>query len=97
MSYQQLLTQDQRLVILRILQDSPGYKSNSSFIGNALSVYGHDISRDKVKTELSWLAEQGLVKLTHLSDNILVAQLTERGEDVAKGRAVVTGVNRPGA
>lgn len=97
MSYQQLLTEDQRLVILRILSELPSYKANSSTIRNMLAVYGHDISRDKVKTELSWLSEQGLIKLTDLTEHVLVATLTTRGEDIATGRASIIGVNRPGA
>lgn len=91
------LTEDQRLVILRILLELPSYKANSSTIRNMLAVYGHDISRDKVKTELSWLAEQGLVKTEILTNSLLVTTLTSRGEDVATGRATVAGVNRPGA
>lgn len=97
MSYQQLLTEDQRLVILRILSELPSYKANSSTIRNLLAQYGHDISRDKVKTELSWLNEQGLITLTDLTEHVLVATLTARGEDIATGRTSIIGVNRPGA
>lgn len=97
MSYQQLLTEDQRLVILRILSELPSYKSNSSVLHGLLAKLGHEISRDKVRTELNWLAEQGLVTLDQQTESVIVAKLTERGEDVAAGRAVVSGVQRPGA
>lgn len=97
MSYQQLLTEDQRLVILRILSELPSYKSNSSVLHNLLGGYGHDISRDKVRTELSWLSEQGLVKIEARTENVIIVVLTERGQDVAAGRSVVSGVNKPGA
>lgn len=96
MSYQQLLTEDQRLVILRFLTELPGYKANSSILHNLLATYGHEISRDKVKTELNWLAEQGLITLQDLPP-LLIATLTERGDDVAKGRSTISGVNKPRA
>lgn len=41
-----------------------------------------------------WLAEQGLVRTEELEAGVLVAAITERGLDVAGGRAVVPGVRR---
>jgi Fe2+/Zn2+ uptake regulation proteins len=94
--FAEYLRQDQRLVILRVLIELPSYRTNSSVLTNLLSQYGHSPSRDSVKTELHWLAEQGLVTIDDISD-VLVATLTERGADVASGRAIVPGVKRPGA
>ncbi len=90
------LRQDQRLVILRILSELPQYRSNSSVINNLLTQFGHSPSRDQVKAELFWLAEQGLLQLEDLG-SVLVVALTERGADVAAGRAVVPGVSKPRA
>lgn len=90
------LREDMRLVILRLLSELPQYKANSSVLVAALDQYGHSPSRDQVKTELAWLAEQGLVSCDDLGP-VRVATLTERGSDVASGRAVVPGVKRPGA
>ena len=42
-------------------------------------VHNQSMSRDLVRGDLSWLSEQGLVK-RHCSD---LAQVTERGQDVA--------------
>lgn len=42
------------------------------------------------------LKEQGLVMVEDIG-TVLVARLTERGADVAAGRAIVPGVKRPGA
>jgi len=94
--FQDFLRQDQRLVILRLLAEMPAYSSNSSVLCMALERFGHAISRDQVKTELHWLAENGLVEITDM-EAVLVAHLTERGQDVAAARAVVPGVKRPGA
>ncbi|EMW9316170.1 ArsR family transcriptional regulator [Salmonella enterica] len=96
MKFVDFLREDWRLVILRILSEMPGYSSNSSVLYSALTQYGHNLSRDQVKTELRWLEEQALVR-TETLESVLVVWLTGRGADVAAGRAVVPGVKRPGA
>jgi hypothetical protein len=48
-----------------------------------------------VRSEIAWLAEQGLATSDELPGGLLVATLTERGSDVASGRASVPGVQRP--
>jgi hypothetical protein len=90
------LTHDRRLVILRLLAEMQAYRANSSVLTMALAQFGHACSRDQVKTELHWLAEQYLVTLEVVGP-VLVATATERGMDVAAGRAIVPGVARPGA
>jgi len=94
MSFEQLLTEDRRLVLLRVLTEDPGYRANAYVLRPALAAMGHSVSMDKVETELAWLAEQGLVRTERVSD-VTVATLTARGADVAKGLATVPGVKRP--
>ncbi len=88
------LRQDQRLLVLRILSELPQYRSNSSVMATLLGEYGHHPSRDQVKTELVWLGEQNLIKVEDIG-SVLVVTLTERGADVAAGRASVPGVSKP--
>lgn len=95
MNFEQHIQEDRRLVILRLLSEAQGYDLNSSILQTALANFGHRPSRDQLHTELTWLAEQGLVK-THQVHSVLVATLTSRGEDVANGLARVPGVKRPG-
>lgn len=94
--FSDFLRQDQRLVMLRLLAELPGYTSNSSVLVQLLEQFGHVMTRDQVKTELAWLSEQGLVT-TDDAGSVLMAKLTERGADVAAGRARQPGVKRPGA
>ncbi|SDA63538.1 hypothetical protein SAMN03159443_01922 [Pseudomonas sp. NFACC15-1] len=94
--YADYLRHDMRLVILRLLVEMPGYRANSSVLNTALDNFGHTASRDQVKTELQWLAEQAAVTLADIGP-VLVATLTERGQDIAAGRARVPGIKRPGA
>lgn len=94
--FAQHLRQDQRLVLLRILSEMPSYRANSSVLSNLMHQMGHTMTRDQVKTELRWLAEQGLLSLEE-AGSVIVATLEERGQDVAEGRGRVDGINRPRA
>ena len=94
MEYRQLITENQRLAVLRFLKDDSDYTLNTSILQDGLTVIGLDISRDKLETEVNWLKEQGLVEIEHYR-SVTVIKLTGRGLDVAEGRAVVPGVKRP--
>jgi len=95
-NFSEYMRRDIRLVVLRVLADMPAYRANSSVLTVALDRFGHATSRDQVKTELHWLSEQGLLTIEDIGA-VLVATITERGTDVARGRAQVPGVARPGA
>ena len=83
-----------RLTFLRVLDGAPACRANSSILQSAAHDLGLDASRDQVRTELAWLAEQRLVTVEEIG-HLVVATLTERGGDVAGGRATVPGVQRP--
>jgi Fe2+ or Zn2+ uptake regulation protein len=93
MSYRDIVTQDLRLAVLQALEEDPDYSHNEQVIQRVLGALGHGVSADRMRTELRWLEEQGLV---HLEDaaSLLVVRLSRRGEDVALGRARVDGVAR---
>lgn len=93
-SFARLLAEDRRLVLLRILDRAPGSEANHYILRDALDSMGHNVSRDVVRTDLSWLQEQGLITLEELQ-GMTVASLTGRGQDAALGRAVVPGVKKP--
>ncbi|AVE67923.1 ArsR family transcriptional regulator [Salmonella enterica] len=90
-----ILTEDRRLVILRSLLDCNN-EANESILQDCLDAYGHNVSRDVVRGQIDWLAEQNLVTVENLS-GFYVVTLTGRGQDVAEGRAKVSGVKRPRA
>jgi len=92
--YVQRVAEDRRLAILLLLAEAPGGRSNEALLQAALPIYGHDPSLDTVRSDLAWLAEQGLVA-TEEPAGLVVARVTARGEDAAAGRARVPGVKRP--
>jgi len=94
MSFAHHLTEDRRLVILRLLAEAPGYSANESILHSAIQGFGHSVSRDMVRTDLAWLQEQELLTTEDLA-SIRVATLTQRGLDVSAARATVPGVKRP--
>jgi hypothetical protein len=84
-----------RLSTLRVLAEAPGYAANDSLITDVLrDDLGFGVTRDQVRTELDWLAEQGLAIVTSTA-GIRIATATGRGTDVALGHATVSGVKRP--
>ncbi|MCH4295586.1 ArsR family transcriptional regulator [Shewanella sp. 3B26] len=96
MALANIMAEHQRLVILRLLAEVPGYELNESILQDGLDAYGLNVSRDALRTQLAWLTEQGLVALQTVG-NTQLATLNGRGEDVAAGRAYVPGVKRPRA
>ena len=93
MSYDVVITEHLRITILRLLEETPSRVFNESILLDKVERYGFAPSRDRLRTELRWLEEQGLVNLA--GEACLVATLTERGEDVARCRVMVPGVKRP--
>ncbi|ACI98526.1 hypothetical protein [Rhodospirillum centenum] len=97
MSYKDFVAEDRRLVILKLLEEDPGGSHNHAVLQEALRRWGHTVSRDVVKSDLAWLAEQALVSVQLVGDGdpYHVATITDRGCDVATGAATVPGVKHP--
>lgn len=102
MSFSRLVDEDRRLVILRLLAEDPDYTINDSLLTKMLPGFGHGVSADRLRGDLHWLAEQGLLALDCIprpsapdASLLYVARLLERGDDVAHGRAAASGVARP--
>lgn len=96
MSMNTRIAEDIRRQVLDLLAKDNNYSHNEAIICAALEEVGHFISRDRLRSELCWLQEQGLVQVDIIGTTIYVAKLTSRGLDVAEGRATVPGVKRPG-
>jgi hypothetical protein len=94
-TFAERLREDRRLVMLRLLHEQNGYRANSSILHAGLHHLAVASSRDDVLTDLHWLRDQGLVRLTEAVPGVEVAELTARGEDVATGAVQAPGVSRP--
>ncbi len=94
MSYAKHLTKDRRLVMLRVLANSPGYSANEYTIEAVLEDLGHVISNDLLRGEIAWLAEQQLITTSQVG-GVTIAKITQRGLDIARGKAMHPDVQRP--
>jgi len=95
-AFTQLMAEHRRICILRVLAapDSGG-TANDSILTTVVNDRGVVSTRDQIKTALHWLAEQGLITLNCFDNGLCVVTITQRGLDVAAGRATVPGVHRP--
>lgn len=100
-SYAALLAETACLAVLQVLAEAAEYRHNEHVIRGALEELGLAPSADALRAHLAWLEEQGLVAVECLAaprgggSELRIARLTERGSDVAAGRARVPGVARP--
>ena len=94
MTYAEQLRAHLRLAVLQTLEVSPGYGVHEYLILDRIVALGLGTTRDALGAELAWLAETGLITTQPIED-ALVAHLTRRGADVARGLAIVPGVVRP--
>ncbi len=94
MKFADLQTEDRRLVLLRLLAESGDYRANLFLLQTAAAGFGHSVSMDRLHGDIDWLEEQALVKTDGVG-GVCIVTLTQRGLDVAQGRAHCTGVKRP--
>lgn len=92
--FAELQTEDRRLVLLRLLSESGGYRANLFLLQTACAGFGHDVSLDRLHGDVDWLEEQSLVTTEGIG-GVCIVTLTQRGHDVAQGRSHCTGVKRP--
>ncbi|WP_181443492.1 ArsR family transcriptional regulator [Porphyrobacter sp. YT40] len=84
----------QRLAVLQLLADQPSGSANDASLCEALNALEHIVSRDRMRELLFWLQGQGAVHLLdrRMESGLVVATLTERGHDIARGRSRIAGV-----
>lgn len=87
------ITEDIRLVILRLMDKAEG-SLNNAVLHVGVRRKGHRVGLDGIAAELNWLAVQGLVTVRP-DDGLMVAELTYRGQDVARGLVKHPGVKEP--
>lgn len=97
MSFENRLKEEMRLVALRLLNELPSYRGNSSTIHSGLSHWGLTFTRDQVRTELHWLKDNGHIDVELDNADVMVVKLTTQGQDVALGRTKAPGIQRPSA
>ncbi len=95
MNYAEINDRHVRLAILRVLAGAPEYSGNDSVLSQAVQQLGLQCTRDQMRGHLGWLEEQRAVTLVHPAPGLIVATITERGADLAAGRSIIPGVQKP--
>lgn len=94
MSFDRLMREEARLIILRDLEAQPDGRLNSELLRVRLESFGINKSRAWVHDELNFLAEMGAVSVVTAA-TVRVAQVTAKGSDHVHRRLVIEGVKRP--
>lgn len=94
MRFDKFIEEDRRLTLLKALEAAAQYRANHFLLQRFCESVGHSVSTDRIKADLQWLDEQGLISVGSTGD-VMVATLTGRGLDVANARTTVAGVARP--
>ena len=83
-----------RLEVLQLLADQPSGSANDASLCEALNAMSRVCSRDRMRELIFWLQGQGALHVLDLrmTSGLIVATLTERGHDIARGRSRIAGV-----
>lgn len=92
---QKIETEKRRFAVLKHLDDTPGYRVNAMILAMGAVAQGVPTTSDQMAAAISWLEEQELVTSERFGE-LIVAQLTPGGQEVARGARVFPGVMRPG-
>lgn len=93
-SYNRHVEGDARLVILTELYRQPAGRLNETVLVHVLQTFGHDRSRDWVRTQLNKMAELGAVVNTE-AGTVMIAQITKAGVDHILRHAKIEGIKQP--
>jgi hypothetical protein len=92
-SLEEGLAANRRIAILLALKEA-SHEANESTVHIVLTTLGVHVSRDQVRTDFSWLKENGLVTLRE-TYGLQIAKLTQRGIETADGDITTPGVKHP--
>jgi hypothetical protein len=91
MSFATLLAEDRRLAILRALAEDHDAALNERVLRRVLASLGHGVSFDMLRGDLTWLADQALIRIESLPGqdggaDLWIAHARDDGLDVGRGR-----------
>ncbi len=92
--FENYLAEDARLVILKELAMQTNASLNETILVKVLEKFGHNRSREWVRTQLRKLGELGAVSITE-AGTVMIATLKQAGLDHVERRSVIDGISRP--
>lgn len=88
---------NQRLVILRSLDQSPDATLNETLIMRQLEHFGHGyLTPEDLREQLAWLTERNAITTRLAGETVIIAKLTRRGlNHVQRKGEPIEGVDQP--
>lgn len=90
-SLAQRLTEDRRGIILRSLNEDPGFTMAEMTLKRVLDIHGHVVSTSELRADLEWLERAVLVRVDRheMRPDVWTwsVQLLDEGQVVARGRS----------
>ncbi len=86
--------EDARLCMLKELNRQTDGRLNEAMLTHVIAAYGHNRSREWVRTQFRKMAELGAIEL-HEVGAIMIAEITRAGMDHVERRSVIEGIKRP--
>ncbi|KQO53084.1 VpaChn25_0724 family phage protein [Methylobacterium sp. Leaf85] len=93
-SFSRHVEEDARLIILRELYIQSNGSLHDGLLETVLQSFGHNRSRDWVKTQIRKMEELGAVRATE-AGSVLIAQITAAGVDHVLRRGRIEGIKQP--
>lgn len=94
MNFDEHLTRDARLVILKELNVQTDGRLNETLILAVLDSFAHRRTREWVRQQLRILADIGAISITE-AGTVMIAQIKRLGVDHVERRTILEGVARP--
>lgn len=93
--YQEKFNEEVRLVILKALNEEPNHRLNESLLMQVLTNFAMNRTREHLRTQLRWLADQAsAIKITE-AGSVLIAELTQAGAEHLERVSTIEGVKKP--
>ncbi len=93
--FNDIVDQDMRLAILRLLAQQDSYTASVSTLHRGLTASRQfHVSEDRVLGNVDWLRDQGLVLTEDLGRGVTMATAKPAGRAVAEGHATRHGITR---
>ena len=94
LSFETYSQEDARLCILKELNRQTDGRFNEAMLTHVIMAYGHNRSREWVRTQLRKMAELGAIVVEDMGA-IMIAEITRAGIDHVERRSIIEGIKRP--
>jgi len=95
MSYADFVAAERRAAILGFLLEADGTANERSLLSALKATQFPRLTATQLRTDLDELRRKGCVTHEWLHDDLLIAELTARGQDCARGDIEIAGIARP--